>query len=213
MILKFNMVFRFLTTVVTVLIILFSTLDVKAQGTEVKEDTLSKTVLIHPVIETGKNELLLTFGHEFKDHLQLGDQLAHDYVIVLDSGEGEVIEYRDDGNENPDYISWRKKVMAPVTGSVILVNHPDTTNKPGVMNRDVEPGRIYIKNDKGITVSLVHVREVDVEKGQKVKAGEIVAKVGNNGNSTAPHVHVGAWKNGSPYQPVIDLYAEQRYNY
>lgn len=207
------MTFRFLTTVVTVLIILFSTLDVKAQEIEVKKDTLSKTVLIHPVIETGKDELLLTFGHEFKDHLQLGDQLAHDFVVVKNNGEGKVVQYRNDGKQNKDYISWRKSVMAPVNGTVVLVNHPTKTNKPEVMNRDVEPGRIYIKNDKGITISLVHVREVDVEKGQKVKAGDIVAKVGNNGNSTAPHVHVGAWKNGSPYQPVIDLYAEQRYNY
>ena len=185
--------------------------NLKAQDIEAKEDTLSKTVLIHPVIKTEKQEYLLSFGHEYKEHLSLGDQLAHDYVLVFDNEEGEAIQYRNDGKENKDFISWRKKVMAPVSGTVFLVNHPDTTNTPGTMNRDAEPGRIYIKNDEGIRVSLVHVREVKVEKGQKVKAGEVVARVGNNGNSTGPHVHVGAWKEGSPYQPVIDLYAKQRY--
>lgn len=206
-------IYCYLSAVTIFLVILFFNLETKAERVKVKEDTLSKTVLIHPVIKTGKKEVLLSFGHEYKDHLQLGDQLAHDYVVVLDSSEGEITEYRDDGKENRDYISWRKKVMAPVTGTVVLVTHPDTTNTPGVMNRDAEPGRIYIEDDKGMSVSLVHVREIDVEKGQKVKAGEVVAKVGNNGNSTAPHIHVGAWKNGIPYQPVIDLYAAHRYSH
>jgi hypothetical protein len=193
--------------------ILFFNFETKGQGIKAKYDTLSKTVLIHPVIKTGENEILLSFGHEYKDHLELGDQLAHDYVVVLDNGEGEAIEYQNEGKENKDYISWRKKVMAPVTGTVILINHPTETNKPGVMNRDAEPGRIYIKNDRGIIVSLVHVCEINVKKGQQVKAGDVVARVGNNGNSTGPHIHVGAWKNGKPYQPVIDLYAEQRYGH
>ena len=49
------------------------------------------------------------------------------------------------------------------------------------MNRDANPGRVYIKNNDGVTVILVHVREIEVKEGQEVQAGEIVAKVGNNG--------------------------------
>jgi len=38
-----------------------------------------------------------------------------------------------------------------------------------------------------------------------------VGRVGNNGNSRAPHVHAGAWKAGdTPLQIQVDLYAAVR---
>lgn len=55
-----------------------------------------------------------------------------------------------------------------------------------------------------------HVREIKVEEGQQVKAGEVVARVGNNGNSRSPHVHVGAWQDETPLQIQVDLYAAER---
>ena len=48
----------------------------------------------------------------------------------------------------------------------------------------------------------------------------VVAKVGNNANSRAPHVHVEAWKGppsklgaktGTPLQIRVDLYAEEQF--
>jgi murein DD-endopeptidase MepM/ murein hydrolase activator NlpD len=182
-----------------------------AQNTDVaNQDTLTQTVLIHPVIETDSGELIFSREHNYNKHLKLGDQLARDFTVAGATDDGIIEFYAGDGKENKDYLAWRKNVFAPVTGTVTLVNHPDTTNKPGSMNRDAEPGRVYIKRDDGVTVSLVHVREIEVTEGQKVAAGNVVAKVGNNGNSTGPHTHVGAWKNNTPLQIQIDLYAEER---
>jgi len=69
------------------------------------------------------------------------------------------------------------------------------------------------------TVLYGHVREIEVEEGETVRPGEVVAKVGNNGNSRNPHIHIGAWeddasklgaKEGTPLQIQVDLYVEER---
>ncbi|MDZ7658362.1 M23 family metallopeptidase [Fodinibius sp.] len=177
---------------------------------DVQNDTLTKTVLIHPVIETDDGELIFSREHTYKDHLGLGDQLARDFIAITATENGILQAFKNDGKENKDYIGWRKNVLAPVSGTVTLVNHPKITNTPGKMNRDAEPGRIFIENNDSTKVILVHVREIKVEEGEQVDAGDVVAKVGNNGISTGPHIHVGAWKDDTPLQIQVDLYAEKR---
>ncbi len=43
--------------------------------------------------------------------------------------------------------------------------------------------------NKGIDALFLHLSEILVKPGQKIKAGVIVAKSGNTGRSTAPHLH------------------------
>lgn len=172
-----------------------------------ESDSAAQTVLIHPVIETGTGELIFSREHTYKKQLQLGDQLARDFVVAGATKDGILKFFENNGKQNKDYLSWRKNVLAPVAGTVQEVTHPDTTNKPGVMNRKAEPGVIQIRTKNGASVTVVHVREIEVEEGQQVQAGEVIAKVGNNGNSTGPHIHVGAWKGDTPLQIQVDLYA------
>lgn len=201
----------FISTFLLLTAISLSPYKAKAQtGLDIKDDTLTQNVLIHPVIETNDDELIFSREHTYKKHLRQGDQLARDFIVTTSTEDGIIQVFKNDGKQNEDYIGWRKNVMAPVSGTVELVNHPDTTNVPGKMNRDADPGRVYIKDDDGVTVILVHVREIKVKEGQEVQAGEIVAKVGNNGNSTGPHIHVGAWKDETPLQIQVDLYAAER---
>ena len=42
-------------------------------------------------------------------------------------------------------------------------------------------------------------------EGDTVRAGQFVARVGNNGYGRSPHIHVGAWKGQTPYQIRWDL--------
>jgi murein DD-endopeptidase MepM/ murein hydrolase activator NlpD len=45
-----------------------------------------------------------------------------------------------------------------------------------------------------VQVGYVHVRDIQVQVGDTVRAGDVVARIGNNGNSTSPHLHVGAMR-------------------
>lgn len=180
------------------------------RGLALEDDTLTNKVLIHPVIETGEDQYLSTREHTYRSQLRLGDQLARDFLVAATNKHGILEYYRNDGKTNEDYYGWKKDVMAPFNAEVTRVNEADSTNKPGKMNGDIRPGLIFFKKDNGLTVIYAHVRDINVEEGERVKAGEIVAKVGNNGNSRGPHVHVGAWKGETPLQIQVDLYSEQR---
>ncbi|NIT60893.1 MAG: peptidoglycan DD-metalloendopeptidase family protein [Aliifodinibius sp.] len=189
---------------------LFTTKANAQKGLEVQNDTLTKSVLIHPVIKTKEHESLFTREHTYRKQLRLGDQLARDFVVSNIAEDGRPIIYKNDGKQNSDYFSWERKVFAPFDAKVKRINEPNSTNKPGNMNRNERPGLIFFEKENGLKLIYAHVQNIEVGKGDRVKAGQVVAEVGNNGNSRAPHVHVGAWKNKTPLQIQVDLYADQR---
>lgn len=108
------------------------------------------------------------------------------------------------GFENEDWFGFKKNVLAPCDCTVTKIHLNPITNEPGVMT----PGRassITFKTKDGLSVVLAHVREIDVKEGELVKRGAVVAKVGNNGYSRNPHIHIGAWnKEGKPIQIQFD---------
>ena len=195
-------------------------------GLDLENDTLTQSVLIHPPIEATGNGLdLSTREHTYRSQLRLVDQLARDFTLQKVEDDGIARDYKrgTGGKENEDWYGWRADVLAPFESTVTRVVEPDTVNTPGTMNRQAQPGLIVFEDEEeNITVGYAHIREPEVEKGETVEAGEVVAKVGNNGNSRAPHVHVGAWagdpdllgaKTGAePLQIQVDLYAEERFD-
>lgn len=61
---------------------------------------------------------------------------------------------------------------------------------------------IKIKHANGMTTLYAHCSKLIAKKGQKVKKGDIIAKVGSTGASTGPHLHFEVWKNGTPVNPL-----------
>ncbi len=185
-------------------------------GLDVKDDTLTSTVLIHtPVaIPEDRSVVLFTREHTYRPKYRKGDQLARDF-IVMRMGDDRIMrpfQPETSGERNEDWYSWREDVLAPFDGTVTRVQDPDSTNQPGSLNKEARPGKIRFEDEDGVVISFVHVREIVVTEGQRVQAGEVVAKVGNNGSSIAPHLHVGAWKENTPLQIQRHLYEEKRTN-
>jgi len=61
---------------------------------------------------------------------------------------------------------------------------------------------LEIETEDGYRIMYAHLSEVLVEKGDKVKQGEIVAKSGNTGLSSGAHLHYSLWKDGKLLDPM-----------
>jgi murein DD-endopeptidase MepM/ murein hydrolase activator NlpD len=55
---------------------------------------------------------------------------------------------------------------------------------------------VVIEDDKGLVSKYAHCDTLNVTVGQTVKAGDVIATVGNTGNSTGAHLHLEILKNG-----------------
>ena len=90
------------------------------------------------------------------------------------------------------------KVYAPRAGVIGLVRdgQPDNLGpKPG------RPGNLVVlqwttRRGEQRALFFNHLKKgsVKVRTGQKVKAGQLLGKTGNSGNSTGPHCHVAAMR-------------------
>lgn len=83
------------------------------------------------------------------------------------------------------------KVAATRSGVVRAVRTSETFGKV-----------LEFETEDGYKIMYAHLSEVLVKKGEKVKQGEIVAKSGNTGLSTGPHLHYSLWKDGKLIDPL-----------
>jgi murein DD-endopeptidase MepM/ murein hydrolase activator NlpD len=72
------------------------------------------------------------------------------------------------------FSGWKNNIY----GYTVIINHGGSTRT------------MYAHNSKNI-----------VDEGQYVKNGDLVAKVGETGNATGPHVHFGVYINEEPVDP------------
>ncbi len=61
---------------------------------------------------------------------------------------------------------------------------------------------IQIDHGNGIVTYYAHCSELLVPAGTLVSKGDLIAKVGNTGRSTGPHLHFEVRKNGTPVNPA-----------
>lgn len=82
-------------------------------------------------------------------------------------------------------------IIAPADGVVTFAG-----TKPGFGNF------VQIDHGYGVETIYAHAKTVSAQKGQRVKRGDLLATVGNTGNSTGPHLHYEIRVNGTPVDPL-----------
>lgn len=68
---------------------------------------------------------------------------------------------------------------------------------------------VEIQHGEGLVTFYGHLSTIAVKAGQKVRKGQTIARSGNTGTSTGPHLHFGVHQGGKPADPL--RYLGQRY--
>ena len=85
-------------------------------------------------------------------------------------------------------------VIAVRTGTVTEVRNSATYGK-----------LLKYETEDGYEVMYAHLSAVLVKEGEKIKQGQVVAKSGNTGLSTGPHLHYSLFRHGELVDPLMFL--------
>ncbi|MER5641420.1 M23 family metallopeptidase [Kitasatospora sp. NPDC002227] len=97
-----------------------------------------------------------------------------------------------------DFPAYGAAVLAPCAGTVVAAVDGAEDQLPGVIRYAPAYGNHVVLDTGEALVKLAHLRpgSVNVTPGQVVRAGHRLGEVGNSGNSTEPHLHLHAERDG-----------------
>jgi len=87
--------------------------------------------------------------------------------------------------------SYGTPVMAVANGTVTEANYSGGWGN-----------QVRIKHPSGLITLYAHLSSIGVKRGQSVKRGQVIGKVGGTGKSTGPHLHFGLMKGGQWINPT-----------
>jgi len=101
-------------------------------------------------------------------------------------------EFTSKGDRVEDYYCFNKVIIAPADGLVEEIHDGIADNEIGEVNLDQNWGNsLVIKHTPWLYSQLSHIKSgsFQVEKGDSIKKGQVLAHVGNSGRSPSPHLH------------------------
>jgi murein DD-endopeptidase MepM/ murein hydrolase activator NlpD len=87
------------------------------------------------------------------------------------------------------------EILAPADG-IVTVATEDFKKSPS------SGTVVIIDHGTGLTTTYSHLASFEVEKGQEVSRGDVIATVGSTGKSTGPHLHFEIWRDGESQDPA-----------
>ncbi|MFE9603986.1 M23 family metallopeptidase [Streptomyces hokutonensis] len=102
------------------------------------------------------------------------------------------------GHDLTAYAAYGRPVRSPCDGRVISAADTVRDQRPGEISYQPPYGNhVFLDTGREI-VKLAHLRpgSVTVARGDTVRAGQLLGEVGNSGNTTEPHLHLHAERDG-----------------
>ena len=128
-------------------------------------------------------------SHSWGEYSQ---RYAYDFIILDDEGKS----FAGDNTSVDSYFCYDKDVIAPADGQVVKVSkrHKDSRvngTKVYCDTWDIRGNFIVIKHaeDEYSVVAHLAPGSITVSVGDSVRQGEVIAKCGNTGNTSEPHLH------------------------
>lgn len=118
---------------------------------------------------------------------------AYDFLMLDNNGKS----FARDNTKPADYHCYGKEVLAPADGEVIEAasGYSDSlilgNGQVDCSARDIRGNHILIRHNEGEYSLLAHLQpdSIRVKNGDAVKRGQCLARCGNSGNSSEPHLH------------------------
>lgn len=157
--------------------------------TRVKPEAVRGPVLGTWQLSNGPGQTDLHAGYTRPQH-----RYAYD-LVVLEQGR----THRGDPHKNDSYFAWNRSVRAAADG--VIVAHCDAErDNPGYRGAATNcyTNHIIIRHPDGLHTAYLHLRHRSIPKGlaleTEVKAGQVIGRVGNSGESSEPHLHFMAFR-------------------
>lgn len=101
-------------------------------------------------------------------------------------------------NELDKYEIFGDELTSPCTGEVVQAENDLADLVPPNADPKNAAGNSVVISCKGVEVLLAHMQKgsVRVQSGDRVEVGEPIGLVGNSGNTSEPHLHIHAEKDG-----------------
>ncbi|WP_461610683.1 M23 family metallopeptidase [Cytobacillus kochii] len=101
-------------------------------------------------------------------------------------------------NELDKYEIFGDELTSPCTGEVVQAENDLADLVPPDADPKNAAGNSVVISCEGVEVLLAHMQEgsVRVQSGDRVEVGEPIGLVGNSGNTSEPHLHIHAEKDG-----------------
>jgi hypothetical protein len=125
--------------------------------------------------------------------LLAAERYAIDWIQSDDQGH---ILLPDDTTRLTDFPAYGKPILSVANGKVVDVvdKYPDV--KPGVLDpdltlKDAGGNHVIVDIGGGRYALYAHLKpnSIEVEEGDRVRRGQQIARLGNSGNTIAPHLH------------------------
>lgn len=151
----------------------------------------------------------VTSANAFNGKLLNSQRFAIDWKRLNDRGQF----FEGDPTRNESYVDYGAPILAVADGTVEAILDELDPNDPGVLpahdpvkrqslNIHIVDGNYIVLNlGNGVYANYAHLQKgtLKVKPGDKVRKGDVIALLGNTGNSNASHMHFHVMDGPSPF--------------